>query len=208
MNIDKCTGKKFRGRPAQFDRDLLVGQVMELFWERGYKNLSLNEIARQTGITRASLYNAFTTKEALFFEAMHHYFNDSPAHLLESIKEGDQVGPILHRFFESIAKILASDCKHRGCLVVNCLSECSQEDAVLLAQLEDFFTCQHGRFKILVKQAIYQKELPAETDCEITAAAIQAFLNGFSIYSKHGASYEKLSAISGLFLGSLGFAGE
>lgn len=205
MSVEPCTSKKCRGRPATFDRDQLILQVMELFWERGYNNLSLSGIAKATGLTRASLYNAFETKEILFLEAMKRYLADSPMRLLQNIGEEDQVGTLLHQFFEEISRQLASDEKSRGCLTVNCFSELKCGNPILAQQLEKIYGKQEKQFEVLIRHAIKTKELPQETVPQRTAAILQAFLSGFALYSKSGGSQSQLQEMAASFLNSIGF---
>ncbi len=205
MDIEKIAEKKCRGRPASFDRDQLIAQVMELFWERGYNNLSLNEVARATGLTRASLYNAFETKEALFLEVVEQYLAKSPEAGLADIGDGEPVGPALYRFFATISTMLAADSKHRGCLAVNCLTEQLPEDSPLGRTLAGMQEKKRRIFKMLMQKAITQKEVPESTDAQVTANMLQAFLNGLSLFSKNGIPAKDLQAMSKTFLKNIGF---
>lgn len=206
MDDMKITKKKCRGRPVSFNRKQLVAQVMELFWEHGYSNLSLNEVARATGLTRASLYNAFETKEALFLEVFEQYLAQSPEAILADLGDGDPVGPALYRFFDTISTMLATDSKHRGCLAVNCMTEQLPDDSVLRRALAGMQDKKRGLFKMLMQKAIARKELPDGTDAQVMANVLQAFFNGLSIFSKNGASAEELQAMSRAFLKNIGFA--
>ncbi len=205
MNNEIIAPKKCRGRPASFDRNELISQVMELFWERGYNNLSLNEIAKATGLTRASLYNAFKTKASLFLEAINQYSTNSPGKILTQIRKGDPVGPVFFRLFSDASKNLAADSKHRGCLAVNCMSELIPGNSELGDTLAKMQVEQRTLIELLIRQAIDQKELPGDTESETTADIIQAFLSGFSIFSKSGVSEQKLQAMAHSFLKHLGF---
>ncbi len=205
MAIEKIAAKKPRGRPASFDREELVAQVMELFWEKGYRNLSLNEIAKETGLTRASLYNAFETKEALFLESVKYYFSSSPDAALDHIKSGDPVGPVFYRLFDEASISRAADQKRRGCLAINCISELIATNTELGNILAEMYDGRRKLMKKLIKQAIVQKELPVDTNPETTANMIQAFMSGFSIFSKNGMSEKKLQAMCHGFLENVGF---
>lgn len=205
MVKEKTTVKKYRGRPTSFNREELVAQVMELFWERGYNNLPLNEIAKETGLTRASLYNAFETKEALFLEAVTYYFSSSPDAALDHIKSGDPVGPVFYRLFDEACKSRAADEKRRGCLATNCISELIASKTELGETLAGMYDGRRKLIKRLIKQAIVQKELPEKTDPETTANMIQTFMSGFSIFSKNVVSEKKLQAMCHCFLKQVGF---
>lgn len=67
------------GRPRNFDRKAAVDSAMLLFWERGYDRASLDELRRAMGgakgISSASFYAAFASKEALYREALARYLD-------------------------------------------------------------------------------------------------------------------------------------
>lgn len=206
MNREKTAGKKCRGRPASFDREQLISQVMELFWERGYNNLSLNEVARATGLTRASLYNAFATKEALFLEVIEQYLAESSEKILEDIGDDDPVGPALYRMFEKICQHLAADSKHRGCLAVNCMTEQLPDNTEVGAALAKMQNRKRLLFRKVIQKATAQQELPDDTDVEVIANMLQTFMNGLSLFSKRGGTEAELWAMSRTFLKNMGFA--
>ena len=62
------------GRPRGFDKGEAVQQAMALFWEHGYEATSLAQLkAAMGGISTASFYAAFGSKEALFRQAVDSY---------------------------------------------------------------------------------------------------------------------------------------
>ena len=54
-----------RGRPKTFDREEALEAAMLLFWERGFEQTSVDEVAEAMGIRTSSLYSSFGDKEAL-----------------------------------------------------------------------------------------------------------------------------------------------
>ena len=202
------TGKKqkCRGRPASFDRQKLVGQVMELFWERGYSNLSFNEVAKITGLTRASLYNAFATKEALFLEVVDTYLSHSPTNLLSTIDENEPVAPHLFQYFQELASLLTVDSKQRGCLTVNCMAEAMPTMGVVAEHLRKLQIEQEELYARLIRQAVKHGEIDESVDSEVAGAMIMAFVSGLAIYSKKGVGKKRLIDMAGSFLCNLGFS--
>ena len=204
--VATSTQAKTRGRPASFCRDELIKTVTDLFWLHGYAKLSFNQIALATGLTRASLYNAFENKEALFLECMDYYNATSPLRLLDDCGAGDKIGPVLYKALEQLSEIRARDKSNRGCLAANTFSELAASDTRLGAVVVAAQARKNARMVRLVKQAIHQNELPADTDAETTAQIIMAFMIGLSAQSKTGASKSKLSKMSQTFLQRIGFA--
>ncbi len=199
------TRKKSRGRPSSFNKDKLLKQVMDLFWEHGYQNLSFNEIAQETGLTRASLYNAFESKEALFMASFQQYLEHSPDKLLREYVKGQAVGPVLYAVLKNAAKMYISDNSRRGCMGVNCLNELLAGNAELNSQISGFYEDHKKMLTRLIKQAVEQKELPAKTNPKETANMILIFMHGFSIFSKSKTSKNELYSIAKTFLENTGF---
>jgi TetR/AcrR family transcriptional regulator, transcriptional repressor for nem operon len=60
-------------RPREFDEDVVLDAAIQCFWNRGFEATSVKDLIDRTGITAASLYNAFGDKRALFRAALDHY---------------------------------------------------------------------------------------------------------------------------------------
>jgi TetR/AcrR family transcriptional regulator, transcriptional repressor for nem operon len=64
-------------RPREFDEEAVLDAVIRCFWSRGYEATSVKDLIEKTGITCASLYNAFGDKRTLFRTALDHYVEAS-----------------------------------------------------------------------------------------------------------------------------------
>ncbi len=199
------TEKKNRGRPSIFNRQEVLEKAMNLFWENGYRNLSFNEIAQETGLTRASLYNAFQDKESLFIEAFDHYFMQSPDHILQNIEDGQPIGPAFVLVFKSAANAFGKDDKKRGCMGVNCMNELMNGDDELSQHVGKMYEKYKNFLNDLVKKAVRQGEIPQNTDTQVVANLILTFMNGFSVMSKSKSNEEQLNDMALLFLQNIGF---
>jgi TetR/AcrR family transcriptional regulator, transcriptional repressor for nem operon len=60
-------------RPREFDEGTVLDAAVLCFWKQGYEATSVRDLVAQTGITAASLYNAFGDKRALYQKALDHY---------------------------------------------------------------------------------------------------------------------------------------
>ncbi|WP_317932399.1 TetR/AcrR family transcriptional regulator [Halioxenophilus sp. WMMB6] len=194
-----------RGRPISFDKAQLVDSVMHKFWELGYNKVSLNEIAKDHGLTRASLYHSFDSKEALFLQALQLYLQRAPDVLLEHSREPEQVGSLLFALFDSICKARAEDPQRRGCLVLNCMHELITTDSPLADHMQAILTRRQGQMKALVERAQRNGEINPGVDAELTGNMVINFLFGLNTFSKTCTDEQQLLALCEAFLNSLGF---
>jgi TetR/AcrR family transcriptional repressor of nem operon len=66
-------------RPREFDEGTVLDAAVLCFWRQGYEATSVRDLVAQTGITAASLYNAFGDKRALYQTALDHLVEASAA---------------------------------------------------------------------------------------------------------------------------------
>jgi TetR/AcrR family transcriptional repressor of nem operon len=88
-------------RPREFDEDVVLEQVLSVFWTKGFDGTSIDDLVSVTGLGRASLYGAFGDKEKLFERALALYVSRA-ATLLPEIVDGEPVPvalrALLHRW--------------------------------------------------------------------------------------------------------------
>lgn len=66
-------------RSKQFKPEQALGSAMSAFWRHGYEATSMEDLMDCMGIGRASIYNAFGNKRALFLAALGHYVSTGGA---------------------------------------------------------------------------------------------------------------------------------
>ena len=112
------------GRPREFDEDEVLGKARDLFWARGYRATSVQDLVDELGIERGSLYAAFGDKHSLYLRAVELYWTRNREQL-ETLVATDPVLPALYRMITlpATATAVASKRKTRGCLVGNTTAE-------------------------------------------------------------------------------------
>lgn len=132
-------------RPREFDEEIVLDAAVECFWSRGFEATSVKELIGKTGITAASLYNAFGDKRALFRTALDHYVEAS---IGERIRRCETLPPreAIAAFFDEILRRSLGDPEHKGCMLVNSALEMAPHDgefrkivAGVLSRIERFF---------------------------------------------------------------------
>jgi TetR/AcrR family transcriptional repressor of nem operon len=132
-------------RPREFDEGAVLDAAVLCFWNRGYQATSIEDLVEKTGITAASLYNAFGNKRALYGKALDHYVEGSVADRIrrcEALAPRDAIGA----FFEEILKRSLGDRERKGCMLVNAALDVAPHDpgflkivTEVLAEIEAFF---------------------------------------------------------------------
>jgi len=132
-------------RPREFDEEAVLDAAVQCFWSRGYEATSVRDLIENTGLTGASLYNAFGDKRALYQKALDHYVEGSIADRIRRC-QGLTPRDALSAFFDEILKRSLSDPQHKGCMLVNAALDVAPHDpafqevvANVLVGIEQFF---------------------------------------------------------------------
>jgi len=133
-------------RPREFDEAAVLGAAVQCFWMRGYEATSIRDLAAETGITAASLYNAFGDKRSLYGRALDYYVEHSFVDRVGRFEGHLPPRDALSAFFGEIIERSLSDKQRKGCMLVNSALELAPHDpmfqrviADVLIQVEAFF---------------------------------------------------------------------
>ena len=53
------------GRPREFDEEIALTEIMNVFWAKGFEGTTLNDLVSATGMKKGSLYAAFGDKRVV-----------------------------------------------------------------------------------------------------------------------------------------------
>jgi TetR/AcrR family transcriptional repressor of nem operon len=159
-------------RPREFDHDDVLRIAFDQFWRKGVRGTSLSDIAREAGMQRGSLYNAFGSKEALFLTAYERYAGKYIGALQETLGSGT-LRARLTAFFEMTIKNFRSGTPPRGCPTTRGLMELgSAEDEGLDENAREAFAGLMDRITALVQQALSEGAARGEFSGDPAAAAL------------------------------------
>lgn len=113
------TGLSRKERERLRHRDEVLVVALKLFSEKGFHNVSMQEIARASEFAVGSLYNFFANKEALFEEMIHDYgerilgtllaFIDGPGSEVERLQAFIRAQPRLLEVHAEFIKLYVSE---------------------------------------------------------------------------------------------------
>jgi TetR/AcrR family transcriptional regulator, transcriptional repressor for nem operon len=186
------------GRVMKFDRDEAVSTAMMEFWAHGVSNFTVKAFCEKVGITRSSFYHSFGTLESLFDESLECYLQNAPADCLESSIKS------IYAMFRVLCRYRAKDKDHKGCLVVNSLSELNSLEEGIQESILNKLAETQTAFKKTLQQAVSNGELPHDYDIKTASLSLQTLMLGLNTVSKIVHKEKELWAIAESTLLGLG----
>jgi TetR/AcrR family transcriptional repressor of nem operon len=180
------------GRPRTFDEDTAIDRAMDTFWRKGYRGTSPQDLTDAVGIGKGSLYNAFSSKRALFGLALDRY-RDQQAGLVEELLA--RPGPVKDRLRAALHLMIdmnVADPDRRGCLAVNTAAELAGEDAQAARQVGQMFERTADAFGVAIRAGQAAAEIDGDLDAEAVATHLLTTLVGIQLLSKTATDPDRL----------------
>lgn len=191
-------------RHREFDEADVLDKCMKLFWRVGYEKASIQNIVKETGVNRASLYNIYGDKDGLFKTALSHYIETRSSKLFQILIEGEQDFASLAAFFEELIHLSATEAKGLGCLLTNSALEFSdKQDHDVVSLLKPRFQNVLALLEKIASNAQEKGELRSDLTAEQIGAQLFCHLQGIRAMSRMGMPLETLQASVAALLNSI-----
>ncbi len=122
-----------RGRPRQFDEEVVNGAMQDLFLRQGFAATSLDDIASATNLNRPSLYRAFGNKEDMYLGCLRRLTEELAELHGVAFAKGASLEEALWRFYSGLIGhyYSAGDDAGLGCLVFsNAIAEAPENEGI------------------------------------------------------------------------------
>ena len=175
------------GRPREFDIDDATRDAMAVFWENGFHATSLPDLISGMGLTRGSIYKAYTDKRAIYLAALDAYIDDQLANYERLLDRADKRAAI-RDLVASIARATAADTGRRGCFITAATVEMVPVDAEVEQRIAGLFA---GLERLLVGAITAGKRdgtIVSTTPATIIAKTIVCLMEGMRVLGKLGPS--------------------
>ncbi len=107
------------GRPREFDEDVALAAIMDVFWAKGFESASMAELVRATGLKKGSLYAAFGDKRAMYHKALALYDRTQIDSMVQGLKGAGSPLARIDRFLQSAVGGMPGQGDARGCFLCN-----------------------------------------------------------------------------------------
>jgi AcrR family transcriptional regulator len=187
------------GRPREFDIDQALDRAVQLFWRHGYEGTSIADLTEALGITRASLYAAFGSKEALFQRVMDRYESRAGSYR-RAAQQATALEDAIRHLMTGPVELHGDKRNPQGCLGVQGALSVSPLSQAVRGDLAA--RRRRGELGILdrLRRAQAEGELRADAQPADLARYFSALIYGMAVLSADGASKKELEAVADIAL--------
>lgn len=182
-------------RSKQFDVDEVLLRAVQLFWDQGYENTSMQDLVEAMGIHKRSLYDTFGDKHTLFMKVLDRYegMSDSRMDRMDSEPVPGSAKEQIRAVFEQGGIPEAG--RPRGCLMVNTAVELALHDPEAAAKVNDYFAGTEMQFYRMILSGQQTGEFSSSLDAARMAEYLSSSLAGLRVLVKTTGDMEKLGNI-------------
>ncbi|GAA4624491.1 TetR/AcrR family transcriptional regulator [Actinoallomurus vinaceus] len=183
-------------RTKGFDPDAAVDAAMEVFWANGYANTTPRRLGEALGIGQGSLYNAFTSKHALYERALRRYYERETVRLIEVLDGPGSPRARLRAALDLVVTAALDDRERRGCMAANAAVEFAGKDDIVHHLVCRIFDRQEAAFRSTIEEGQRAGEIDRDLDATALAAFFLATINGIRVLAKADPSPKRLATMA------------
>jgi TetR/AcrR family transcriptional repressor of nem operon len=172
-------------RPRQFDLADVLDRSMREFWERGYRETSVDDLVEATGVRPGSLYHAFPRgKRGLFLKALERYSKLVVPEKLGALERPGAGLTELRAYFDGLVDDLTTREGRIGCLMVNSTIELAAVDSEVGEVVRNHMARLERNAERALRNAKRRGEIPRGVDPRAKATQLMATGMGLMVVGK------------------------
>lgn len=181
-----------RGRPRKYREEDALRAAGEVFWTKGFRATSLEDLTAAMGMNRPSIYNAFGNKKAVYRRALQQFARGMETAFQQTMVEQDDVRTALSSFYDAAVGTYTGGDLARGCLVMSTAVTAATSHPEVRADLLGVIRLLDRRMCERLQRAIDDGQLPRSYDALAGARLAQAVLHSLSLRARAGEQREIL----------------
>ncbi len=166
------------------NHDDVIERAMNLFWQRGYKKTSVEDLIEGAGINRFNLYETFGGKHGLYLKALDKYRDDVFLKRMDKIDEHKNGLEGIEEYFNSLEEFLIDSKGNFTCLMMNSQIELVPKDSKVTKKVSFYFTKMEETFKKALTRAQKTGAIPKDTNISDMAKFLTGSAQGMCVMSK------------------------
>lgn len=178
---------------------------MREFWERGYRETSVDDLVEATGVRPGSLYNAFPGgKRGLFLEALDRYSRLVVPEKMGALERPGAGLRELRAYADGLVDDLTTRDRRMGCLMVNSTMELAAEDSEVGEVVRAHMARLERNAARGLRNAKRRGEVPGHVDPGVKATQLMATGMGLIVVGKTDPGRKVLETIVDAAFADLG----
>ena len=177
--------KKDIKRLATIHRLQVTG--LELFYQKGYYNTSIDDILKELSLSKGAFYHHFKTKEEYFISIVQNLlFRRIYSQLIAPLEaKGDPVNNIIKCFDESL-ETAEHNFLDYGCVLGNFMTEFNGKNPEIMRYLQDILKVWEVNLVTILQRGKTDGHVNRHVDCEAVANYLIASYLGIRILMVEG----------------------
>ena len=165
----------------KFNEEEVLDIAIDVFSKKGFNATTMLDLAKETGVQRGSLYNAYQNKNVLFFKAFSHY-TDNFLIFIESELQNSDAKKAFTQLLKAVVERLCSDKEVKGCFSTRAIMEAAQKCPDIHICLTRFLDGLEAVMKKRLEQAIKDQQFIG--DAQSTARYLVALTRGIAVIER------------------------
>ena len=168
----------------------IIKTALRIFLQKGYDRASMNEIARETGVTKGGIYHHFESKEHLFRDALAFITAEMQKWSSSRFREVRSSRDLLAALFGSIASmkdafagIVGEGGNQQPYSFLEILVNAARRDEGVRQEMGAVYAHTRKNIKEVLLQGQKAGEIRDDIDCEALAFEITALMEGTLLLS-------------------------
>lgn len=174
----------------------LVFKAQSLFWNEGYKGVSVRQLADHLEVSMSVIYNKYT-KDMLFMDSIKYYMNTCSDPFLSQLRSTEGGLHSLKDFFYALIDALLDKTFPRSCLMVNTVVELRNENEDVIKLYQDYFDALVNSYRVVLDKAIELGQIKQPENKEVYADFLLGVIFSLSIFYKIKTKEQLRSYIDG-----------
>jgi len=171
-------------RPREFNPDEALSRAMDLFWRKGYFDTSVDELVKETGVSRKGLYTVFGNKHKLYLSSLLLYRKLIVSMIMEPLDVANAGHDEIALTFSRAVHLAITSRMGIGCLMCNSALEVAPTDADTQEILRSHYALLAKQFQNALQNAQNSGQIDPLADTEKLANHLVGLLHTIPFFAR------------------------
>ncbi|HTV74501.1 MAG TPA: TetR/AcrR family transcriptional regulator [Candidatus Acidoferrales bacterium] len=179
-----------RGRPRSFDENTAIAKATQVFWQKGYDGVTVDDLVAEMGVGRPSLYSIFGSKREIFMRVLQAYAERKGALSEKALLSPPTLRQAIASFLRFGVTSATEQRSASGCLLM-CIAPVVDDPEVR----QFLQKAERGALEMVQRrfsEAIAAGEIPSDFPVAARASQVLDLVRGLTMRAQLGTSRKKL----------------